>query len=290
MKLFAAILLLLFSPLIFLAQDAHFTQFYSSPLQLNPSMTGSTGKARIAMCYRDQWQSIYKTQYYSYDQHVNKMKGGVGLIYSPNFIIKNFSVKPSLEIDYFQKRIDWSKLTFGDQFDPRYGSIYLTNEVPGTSVKSGIDFCSGILVNTRKWNGGFAVHHLTTPDEGLIGSSKLPRKYTLHSSYTFSNSDSAKFSFSPSVLIMKQGVAGMILPSISFRYKKFAWGLGYRIGDAAIAMLGFRGKYFRLGYSYDMTVSKLATFVRGSHEVNLNIFFHHKNKESKIIPLNEIAF
>jgi type IX secretion system PorP/SprF family membrane protein len=40
------------------AQDAHFSQFYASPLTLNPALTGTyTGTFRISTIYRDQWRS-----------------------------------------------------------------------------------------------------------------------------------------------------------------------------------------------------------------------------------------
>src|SRR5688572_14176389 len=41
------------------AQDIHFTQFYASPLTLNPALTGKmNGDYRIAGIYRSQWRSI----------------------------------------------------------------------------------------------------------------------------------------------------------------------------------------------------------------------------------------
>ena len=41
------------------AQDPHFSQFYASPLTLNPALTGAfSGKYRVSMVYRDQWRSV----------------------------------------------------------------------------------------------------------------------------------------------------------------------------------------------------------------------------------------
>ena len=40
------------------AQDPHFSQFYGSPLTLNPAIAGTyTGTFRISTIYRDQWRS-----------------------------------------------------------------------------------------------------------------------------------------------------------------------------------------------------------------------------------------
>ncbi|MDE3249481.1 MAG: type IX secretion system membrane protein PorP/SprF, partial [Bacteroidota bacterium] len=43
------------------AQDPHFSQFFSSPLTLNPALTGKfDGVFRAAGNYRDQWPAISK--------------------------------------------------------------------------------------------------------------------------------------------------------------------------------------------------------------------------------------
>src|SRR3954453_9378817 len=42
-----------------LAQDPHFSQFFASPLTLNPALTGKfDGNLRIAGNYRNQWPTI----------------------------------------------------------------------------------------------------------------------------------------------------------------------------------------------------------------------------------------
>ena len=57
---------LLFSLLLFIsfcakAQDPHFSQFFASPLTLNPAFTGKfDGSWRLAANHRDQWPSIPK--------------------------------------------------------------------------------------------------------------------------------------------------------------------------------------------------------------------------------------
>ena len=58
------------------AQDIHFSQFYMSPLNLNPAMTGVMNcKTRFVANYRNQWASVLKANAYntysaSYDQKV----------------------------------------------------------------------------------------------------------------------------------------------------------------------------------------------------------------------------
>lgn len=58
------------------AQDIHFSQFYMSPLNLNPAMTGVMNcNARLTANFRNQWASVLKANAYntysvSYDQKV----------------------------------------------------------------------------------------------------------------------------------------------------------------------------------------------------------------------------
>ena len=60
-----------FLPFISFSQDIHYSQFYSSPLTLNPALTGVNDCTyRIAAMYRNQWQSVtdpYQTPSISFD-------------------------------------------------------------------------------------------------------------------------------------------------------------------------------------------------------------------------------
>ena len=67
------------------AQDPAFSQFYSNPLYLNPAFTGANngGCPTATLNYRDQWPGIgrtYVTYSASYDQHIDALGGGLGVI------------------------------------------------------------------------------------------------------------------------------------------------------------------------------------------------------------------
>ncbi|MEP7168941.1 MAG: type IX secretion system membrane protein PorP/SprF, partial [Bacteroidota bacterium] len=44
-----------------LAQDPAFTQFYASPIYLNPAFAGSSRCPRLSLNYRNQWPGFDKT-------------------------------------------------------------------------------------------------------------------------------------------------------------------------------------------------------------------------------------
>ena len=60
------------------AQDPHFSQYHSSPLTLNPAMTGFfEGDFRLSGNYRQQWWSLgtpFITGTVSYEQRIMKAK------------------------------------------------------------------------------------------------------------------------------------------------------------------------------------------------------------------------
>ncbi|RMG95844.1 MAG: type IX secretion system membrane protein PorP/SprF, partial [Chloroflexi bacterium] len=79
-KQFILIACLTITMLTVKGQDIHFSQFYFSPLTLNPALTGlSEGDYRIAGIYRNQWASVttpYVTYSVSYDMRLLKEKLG----------------------------------------------------------------------------------------------------------------------------------------------------------------------------------------------------------------------
>jgi type IX secretion system PorP/SprF family membrane protein len=298
------------------AQDPEFTQFYANPLYLNPAFAGTARCPRLVMNYRNQWPSLsgtFVTTSASYDQHVETIQGGLGImvlndraaqstlnttvlsgIYSyQQPINRKFSVKAGLQASYFQKSLDWSKLTFGDMIDERKGFIYETQDVPrGEGPVNGIDFSAGVLGFSEVLYGGFAVHHLNEPNESLIvGDSRLPMKFTAHAGAVIpiqKKRRDAKASISPNVLYRRQGEfqqlnlgmyvnKGPIVAGVWFRGLLF--GQTYR--DSFITTIGIQTDVIRFGYSYDVTISQLTPSTGGSHEVSLGINFDCRPKKAK---------
>lgn len=76
LKSILALCLLIWGATTLQGQDIHFSQFYMSPLNLNPAMTGVMNcNVRIATNYRNQWASVLRTNSFrtysvSYDQRI----------------------------------------------------------------------------------------------------------------------------------------------------------------------------------------------------------------------------
>ncbi|MBP6312981.1 MAG: type IX secretion system membrane protein PorP/SprF [Flavobacteriales bacterium] len=293
-----------------IAQDPQFTQFYANPLYLNPAFAGTARCPRVTMNYRNQWPALtgtFVTTSASYDQHVDGLMGGLGFlvtndqagkgtlntttvsgIYSyQQAISRKFSLKVGFQATYFQKSLDWSKLTFGDQIDPRRGFIYNTNDVPRGGTVGNADFSAGVLGYTDIFFVGVAVNHLTEPNESLIvGTSKLPMKITGHAGAaiplgTRGKYGDARTKISPNVLFQQQAAFRQLNIGLYVDHGPITAGVWYRTRDSFIALVGFHTEKFKFGYSYDVTTSKLTTATAGSHEISLQLQFNCKRKQRR---------
>ena len=295
------------------AQDFQFTQFYASPVYLNPAFAGSEYCPRVCLNYRNQWPNIsgtYVTYCVSYDQYVRALAGGIGIIVntddqakgtlkttSANFIYaynatvnRTFSIKASLQAGYFQKNLDRTKLNFGDMIDPRRGFVWNTSENIPSQTKINADFSAGLLGYSKRYFFGIAVSHLTQPDEGLLGVSKLPAKFTAHAGGVIAIERGGESSISPNILFQQQ--QKFIQLNLGLYYVKgvFVVGLWYRNNDAVIVLIGIKNKQLKFGYSYDVTVSKLAGKSAGSHEISMQIQFRCKKPAIKYRPIDCPSF
>jgi len=300
------------------AQDPQFTQFYANPLYLNPAFAGVARCPRFILNYRNQWPAIpgnYITYSASYDQHVDALSGGIGVlvtndvagqgtlntlnfsgIYSYHLEVnRNFSIKAGFQATYAQRTLDWSKLTFSDQIDSRYGFIYSTKEVFGPNSVNYVDFSAGMIGYSEKFFFGFAAHHLTQPDQSfLVPSSRLPMKITAHAGASIPLSRKTRFNdpakISPNILFQQQQDFRQINIGMYFQKSPFVAGLWYRNKDAFIALVGIQQGLFKFGYSYDVTVSRLTNTTGGAHEISVSMQVDCKPKKKRFRTINCPSF
>lgn len=300
------------------AQDPQFTQFYANPLYLNPAFAGVVRCPRFILNYRNQWPAIpgnYITYSASYDQHIDGINGGIGILVmndvagqgtlnSLNFsgiysyhleVNRNFSIKAGFQATYAQRTLDWSKLTFGDQIDSRYGFIYGTNEVFGPNSVNYVDFSAGLIGYTEKFFFGFAAHHLTQPDQSfLVPSSRLPLKITAHAGASVPLTRKTRFNdpakISPNILFQQQQDFRQVNVGMYFQKSPFVAGLWYRNKDAFIALVGIQQGLFKFGYSYDVTVSRLTNTTGGAHEISVSMQIDCKPKKKRFRTISCPSF
>ena len=201
------------------AQDVHFTQYFTSPLTLNPAMTGLVeDDLRFAADYRSQWSSVspnpYITGTLSYDMAILKGKlpegdaigigllglydksgsggltnetVGLSLAYHKAFGYDKLQhISFGLQVDLVQKSLDFAKLTFEDMNLAGVGLVGPTNEVFHSNSITYPDYNAGLMYSGKVADHvtaylGYSYYHLTQPVETFMNSPKNP---TIHARQT----------------------------------------------------------------------------------------------------------
>lgn len=300
-KKISVVLLLCMGLRSFAQQDPQFSQYFLNQAAYNPAFTGLDKSLSATAQFRSQWMGIEGhpiSQNIAVHSPVPVLHGGLGIVLlneqagvlrntgvtvNYSYILKTKAGEFSFGVSggAVQVEVDGSKLRAPDG-EYLNGDInhndFLLPVVPVNGFAA--DFATGIFFNGKNLSGGISVSHVLpqTVKLNTEGSSLLfdyERQYYLQLGYL------AKFSkqagIRPSVMVKSDGNFLQAEADLLFLYKDFLWmGAGYRgfnnqSEDAIIATAGINiAENFRLGYSYDFSVSALNTVNNGSHEVVLN--------------------
>ncbi len=314
------IILSAFFSLNVFGQDVQFSQFYSAPLYLNPAFTGATQLTRIGSNYRSQWPALdanFVTLSAYADHFIEDINSGIGILIqtdreglvglqSTSFsglysyqlpISKVFTVRAGVSAGYVSRDINFSNLTFGDQFDADGFITGPTAESFSTGErKDYFDMGLGALVYSNNAWLGVSNSHTTQPNQSLIGQeSKLPMKWSVHGGYKFFlksgiinhglTAEKQERSITPTFQYKKQGQFNQLDLGLYFTFEPIIIGAWYRgfpfkqVGDftnneAIVLLLGYskrtRDNILNIGYSYDITISKLGASSGGAHEFSIS--------------------
>jgi len=172
-------------------QDIHFSQFYRTPLLINPALTGTfTGNHRAFINYRNQWKSVgtpYKTFAVSYDMpfYRKKWDGGflgaglyafndkagtsnlsttqINLSLSGIVIINEFQrISAGLQGGFTQMNIDYSNVKWGNQFN---NNAYDPNASPRESNLNNEPFYHGDINAGLSWRYAKSETNISSKDQ-----------------------------------------------------------------------------------------------------------------------------
>lgn len=202
------------------SQDIHFSQFNSSPLNLNPALSGFfTGKHRFVLNHKSQWASIttpYQTFSASYDTRLLKRKHrrkdmiGAGITFYRDIagdsdfgtMQANISISYIKGLNNFnnhflslgvmagaaQRNLKFSKLAFDNQFNGEYYDPDLYNG-ENLSAENFMYFDMGVGLNWHyqarsrlNFSAGIAAFHLNKPNQSHLDNKDiiLNPRYLIH--------------------------------------------------------------------------------------------------------------
>jgi type IX secretion system PorP/SprF family membrane protein len=300
-RFFALTLLCMpFAGILHAQQAPYYTNFMFNKLPYNPGYAGSKDGICATLLLHQQWQGYVaegapSTQFLNVHAPVGQKHGlGIGFVndvsgyektltthifYNYKFNIGSsgkLGVGPS--VGFVQKSLDGSKLTPEQANDPNVPVVNVSSLQP--------DFSFGLYYNNPQWNNVFAGLTANNLNEATMsyatrGGSidyKLARHYYAMAGFTYEINTA--LALTPSLLYKTDFNKGQVDLNADLLYNnKIRGGLTYRSADAVSVLLGYKiSDNFHIGYSYDITTTRLNTVSNGTHEIVVNYCFRIKPK------------
>ena len=270
-------------------QTPHYTQYMYNMNIINPAYAGARADISAGLLARQQWVglegspetetfSINARTFDSVGMGFSVVQDKLGLLEDTNF---------NLDLSYTMVTSQGSRLAFGIKGG---FSNYANNlsqgltpdndnyaDLKGTYPNAGF----GLFFYTRNYYVGVSVPQLfNTPKFKLDPNSYSSvisehQAYFLTYGYVFQVNDNVKFK--PSTLVKYTSDLPLsvdINANVLFK-DQVEFGLSYRYNDSVSAMAALiLNKKFRVGYSYDYTLTNLGGFNSGTHEIMLLVDFN----------------
>jgi type IX secretion system PorP/SprF family membrane protein len=209
------------------AQDPHFSQFFASPLTLNPAFTGKfDGEWRLAANHRDQWPSIpkaYVTTTASFDVGILKSRipkgdvfgigvsglsdqsadaalklnyGSLSLSYHKALDEEGYNtIGAGFQATYSSAILDKNKLTFEDQLTQNGFTNPTQEQFTNGTSQNYTDINAGVLYSGSS-NGvnnyylGLSLYHINKPNLSFIDKTwNLASRLSFHGGGSFPLND-----------------------------------------------------------------------------------------------------
>ncbi|HQW06128.1 MAG: type IX secretion system membrane protein PorP/SprF [Flavobacteriales bacterium] len=274
----------------FAQQDPQLTQYMFDRLSVNPAVAGTNGQLCVTGFFRQQWSGFEgapKTGLLNAQMPIAKISSGVGLsVYfdelgqqKSNFARLSYSFHRKIGPGTFGVGLSAGLLAHS------LGSNWIARDnpaddaaIPGNGQSdSKFDLGAGLYYTSPTFYIGISSTHLTEPELKDV-SIKGVRHYWVQAGYDWAIGGDKKYVLQPSTLIKSDGTSTQVDLTATFLYNNQVWlGVSYRTEDAIAPLIGYQiatGKdktsMFKIGYSYDVTTSRLKNYSSGSHEIMLN--------------------
>ena len=289
----------------FAQQDPQFTQFMHSKLIYNPGYAGTSQAICANVLGRQQWVNFPgapKTGLLSFDMPIGRLPLAIGLNVMSDQIGFDKTLFARLALAWnrpigagvlgigidggiLQKQFNGTWVTpdgnvAHDATIPNYQSS--TSTAANTNLnKVTYDIGFGIYYGiANKMYVGISSSHLSAQSLKATDSVKysLARHYYLVGGYTFETGQGGRHGINPNVKVKSDAASTQVDINLTYIYdRKLSVGVTYRMQDAIAPMIGYKFPMgLRVGYSYDVTLSKIKGYSSGTHEILLGYCFKTK--------------
>ncbi len=298
-RLLLALSVLLFSTVATAQQDPQLTQFYQDRLSFNPAFAGAERLQYVNAFYRNQWSGLDlspTTALFQYSGKPGFIPGGIGLSFfqdelgqEQNTVVKlayAYQMEPDanggilsvgLAANYMGKTLgnEWIYIDDGDAVIPQ-------NSKSGTTIDADL----GVMYRVPgSFYAGLSTTRLAATDLQDLNVSSVRHLY-LQAGYEQALGDGTLRLRSHLLAKTDLNATTVDLHANVLWNELLYGGLSIRPGDAVAPVIGFEyGKtkseklsrseqIFRFGYSYDATLSEVANYSSGSHEIFVSYMFN----------------
>ena len=291
------------------AQDVFFSQPFATRLHTNPAFTGLLDDYSVTLSYRNQFPTVAGSfvstqlagdirlntpgQHHALGLLINQDRSGsvgytrfeVGGLYAYHTrLTEQLALSGGLRASYGRQRVGYDNFVFGDQ-------IQEDGSVSGPTAES-LDFPpvnylslgTGAMLYTEQAWLSLAGQHLNQPNLGFQRQSQLPILLSLSGGYKFfvvkpgSGLATREVSYTPVAAYTQQGGSHRIETGLYFTASPVTLGAVYRnissLGSVdaqnmLAVVAGVQAGALRLGYSYDVGLSRLSADLGGAHELTI---------------------
>jgi len=271
-------------------QDKLVTHFIFDKMSINPGKTGLDLYNGICATsiYRNQWDKVNgapNSAILNIESNLSRfLPGGIGINFYHDAI--GFSRQNNLLLNYSYPvqigragvlgvGIGIGLMNYG--MDPNWvpPTSAVDPTLPVGFAATGIDANFGLYFQAKNYYVGLSSTHLTESEltkavSNVTQSYQTARHYYLMGGYKFK--DVANGTIDAQMLVRTDLIKFSADLNARYLFKmdgKDAYGgLSFRTSDAVAIMLGYSPiPKLQVGYSYDITINKLASISRGSHEM-----------------------
>jgi len=306
------------------AQDPHFSQFFMAPHFINPARVGTLyGDWSVMGNSRQQWTNVgtaFHTNAVALEGKITGLQESSNILAVGLSMMNDRSMKGSFRSNYisataayhiqlddnnrmglgfqgsYSKRIlDYTRLTFGEQFTGRGFDLAIPNGEPGLydmpafySIGSGFNY--GYSTDNFNADIGLAIYDINRPNQSFLNqTNRLEPRYTVNMNMDYLTEGSLVFNaggfFHLQTIQSYYAIGGSVGMAISpGTWDKILYAGGwFREGDAFFPYMGIQLNDLRIGLSYDVTYSKQNKGPGNPQSMELSFIYTH-SKEKRNAP------
>ena len=291
------------------AQDVYFSQPYATRLHTNPAFTGLVDDYSATLSFRNQLPKLAGSfvstqlaadlrpatpgQHHAFGLLLNQDRTGavgytrleIGGLYAYHTRLRpGLALSGGLRASYGRQRVGYDNFVFGDQIQEDGSVVGPTAEALDFPPVNYVSLGTGAVLYTEQGWLSLAGQHLNQPSLGFRNQSELPLSLSISGGYKFfaikpgPGIATREVSYTPVAAYTRQGGSQRTEAGLYFMASPITLGAVYRNIIAAgsvnpqhiLALVaGVQAGGLRLGYSYDVGLSRLSADLGGAHEITL---------------------